>query len=58
MIRGGIYAIWVEDRGLWSNEEQDALDLIDKELYKYYEENKHKYDCTVVYCTCGIQNLE
>ena len=48
MIRGGdFYAIWVEDRGLWSTEEQDALDLIDKELYKYYEENKHKYDCTV-----------
>ena len=31
MIRGrDFYAIWVEDRGLWSTDEQDALDLIDK----------------------------
>ena len=26
MIRGGdFYAVWVEDRGLWSTNEQDAL---------------------------------
>ena len=30
MIRGGdFYAVWVEDRGLWSTEEQDAIDIID-----------------------------
>ena len=29
MIRGGdFYAIWVEDRNLWSTDEQDAIALI------------------------------
>ena len=33
MIRGGdFYAIWIEERGLWSTDEQDALQLIDREL--------------------------
>ena len=33
MIRGGdFYAIWIAERGLWSTDEQDALDLIDREL--------------------------
>ena len=36
MIRGSdFYAIWVEDRGLWSTDEQDAIRLIDLELAKY-----------------------
>lgn len=36
MIRGGdFYAIWIEERGLWSTDEQDALQLIDRELDKY-----------------------
>ena len=34
MIRGSdFYAIWMEDRGMWSTNEQDALELIDKELF-------------------------
>lgn len=45
MIRGGdFYAIWIEERGLWSTDEQDALELIDYELDKYAEENKDKFD--------------
>ena len=45
MIRGGdFYAIWLEDIGLWSTDEQDALQLIDKELDKYAEENKDRFD--------------
>lgn len=45
MIRGGdFYAIWIEELGLWSTDEQDALHLIDKEVKKYYEEHKAKYD--------------
>lgn len=45
MIRGGdFYAIWMEDRGLWSTDEQDALQLIDHELDKYAEENKSRFD--------------
>lgn len=45
MIRGGdFYAIWIEERGLWSTDEQDALQLIDRELDKYANENRDKYD--------------
>lgn len=41
MIRGGdFYAIWIEERGMWSTDEQDALQLIDKEIKKKYEETK------------------
>ena len=48
MIRGGdFYAIWIEDRGLWSTDEQDALQLIDRELDKYAEENKSKFDSNI-----------
>ena len=42
MIRGGdFYAIWVEDRGLWSTDEDDVIQLVDRELRRYYEENKN-----------------
>ncbi len=45
MIRGGdFYAIWIEELGLWSTDETDALRLIDRELDKYAEENRHKFD--------------
>lgn len=45
MIRGGdFYAIWIEERGLWSTDEQDALQLIDRELDKYAQENKTIFD--------------
>ena len=48
MIRGGdFYAIWIDELGLWSTDEQDALQLIDRELDKYYEENKGKFDTNV-----------
>lgn len=48
MIRGGdFYAIWVEDRGLWSTDEQDALQLIDRALDAYVEENKSKIEGTI-----------
>lgn len=43
MIRGGdFYAIWNEDLGLWSTDEQDALRLIDHELDRYAEEHRDK----------------
>ena len=48
MIRGGdFYAIWVEDRGLWSTDEQDALQLIDRELSQYAKEHRGTYGDTV-----------
>ena len=41
MIRGSdFYAIWLEERGLWSTEEQDALQLIDRELDLYVQKHK------------------
>lgn len=48
MIRGGdFYAVWVEERGLWSTDEQDALQLIDREIKKHYEMIKDQIDDTV-----------
>lgn len=45
MIRGGdFYAIWIEENGLWSTDEQDAIRLIDRELDKYAEENRHHFE--------------
>lgn len=44
MIRGGdFYAIWLEDRGMWSTNEQDAIELIDQELEKYAKEYNQKF---------------
>ena len=39
MIRGGdFYAVWIEEKGLWSTNEDDALAIIDSELSKKYDE--------------------
>ena len=49
MIRGGdFYAIWIEERGLWSTDEQDALQLIDRELDRYAEENRQRFDSDII----------
>lgn len=48
MIRGGdFYAVWIEDKKLWSTDEQDAIRLIDNELTEYAEEKKKHMDITV-----------
>ena len=48
MIRGGdFYAIWIEERGLWSTDEQDALQLIDRELDRYAEENRQRFNSDI-----------
>ena len=45
MIRGGdFYAVWLEDKGLWSTDEQDLIHLIDNELDKYAKESAHRFD--------------
>lgn len=45
MIRGGdFYAIWLQERGLWSTDEQDALQLIDRELDSYADAHKADFD--------------
>lgn len=49
MIRGGdFYAVWVEDRGLWSTNEQDVVQLVDRELTKYVEEHKKEIDGNII----------
>lgn len=41
MIRGGdFYAVWVEDRGLWSTDEEDVIRLVDRELKQFADDNK------------------
>lgn len=53
MIRGGdFYAIWLDDIGLWSTNEQDVLNLIDYELKKFanqYRENNPNIPINVLY---------
>ena len=45
MIRGGdFYAIWIEEKGLWSTEEGEALNAIDRELDQYVADNKDRFD--------------
>ena len=48
MIRGGdFYAIWVEERGLWSTDEQDVINLVDRETTKYVQEHKGQLNGSV-----------
>ena len=36
MIRGGdFYAVWIEEKGLWSTDEEDVIRLVDRELSDY-----------------------
>ena len=48
MIRGGdFYAIWVEELGLWSTDEDDAIRLIDNEIDKFKKENEDKFNSNI-----------
>ena len=50
MIKGGdFYAVWVEDRGLWSTSEQDLIDLIDRELDTFAKEHESAFDGQTVH---------
>lgn len=45
MIRGGdFYAIWIEELGLWSTDEDDALELIDAEIRAYVKEKANELE--------------
>lgn len=45
MIRGGdFYAVWDEDRKIWSTDEQDVIRLVDNALRKYLDENSDRID--------------
>lgn len=44
MVRGSdFYAIWDEEKKLWSTDEHDAVRLIDKEIETFVKENKNKF---------------
>lgn len=48
MIRGGdFYAVWIEERSLWSTNEQDAIHLIDRELDIYAEEHRDQIEGSI-----------
>lgn len=48
MIRGGdFYAIWDEERQVWSTDEHDAIRLIDAETDAYVKENLTKFDTNI-----------
>lgn len=43
MARGReFYAVWNEDTGLWSQNESDVVDIVDKELWAYADKLKEK----------------
>lgn len=59
MIRGGdFYAVWVEDRGLWSTDEQDVIQMIDRELDIYAEKTKRNLMALLEFFICGTTNQE
>lgn len=48
MIRGrAFYAIWDEERGLWSTDEYDVQRLVDNELRKYVDENYGETEASI-----------
>ena len=58
MIRGGdFYAIWLEDLGLWSTDEQDALQLKDRELDSTRRRTKINSMLEFVFYICGMRSL-
>ena len=45
MIRGrDFYAVWLENKGIWSTDENDVIRLVDKELRTYAEDYRQKYN--------------
>ena len=47
MIRGGdFYAIWDEERKMWSTDEDDVTRLIDSELKNYVDNHSDRIDIT------------
>ena len=54
MIRGGdFYAIWDEEKGLWSKSQDDAIEIIDRELEKFKVDNPAMTDARVLYLWNG-----
>ena len=59
MIRGGdFYAIWDEQRCVWSTDEDDALDLIDNEIQEYVNEHPELGEYGLDYTVNYIRDAE
>lgn len=51
MIRGGdFYAVWIDEDGLWSTDEQDVIRLVDKSVDDYVKEHEHELEGPVKKC--------
>lgn len=60
MTRGSdFYAVWMEDEGLWSTNEVDALHLIDQALDDFAEEEKQKaeHPIRVLHCCASSTKM-
>ena len=58
MIRGGdFYAIWDDRKGMWSSDQDDAIDLIDSALQEYKESHENFTDASVLYLENGDSKM-
>lgn len=51
MVKGGaFYAVWDEEKGLWSKNRDDAVKMIDDRLYSYADglRSVHQFDGTII----------
>ena len=60
MIRGGdFYAIWDEENGKWSTDEDRVIEMIDDELYKYKQEHPEIEGAKIMYmCDSSSRMIE
>lgn len=48
MVRGkSFYAIWDENKGLWSTDEYDVVRLVDRELYSYAKDRQKNFNGSI-----------
>lgn len=58
MIRAGdFYAIWDEQKGLWSSEQDDVIDIIDRAMDEYKKEWPELKDAQILYLSNGDSKM-
>lgn len=58
MIRGGdFYAIWDEEHGVWSTDQDNAIRMIDRELDKYRDEHPELESPRILYMWDGDSGM-
>lgn len=60
MIRGGdFYAVWDQEKGMWSTDEDDLNRLVDSELDAYAEKNKPRFEhgCRILHMWDGSSGM-